>query len=166
MYPRYTRGEPYVTQMDEVQVFCDSSGLKGGIGAAAVVMTPPEGPHLQYLLGKDTAHTVFKSELVGILLALQLLHRYPSARMALIALDNQAAIVALTNRPSQPGQYIVNTIHDQLCVLRCSQPCMRVHVKWTLGHAKVLGNKRADTLARAAVADAHSPLNDLPQILL
>ena len=150
--------------MDKVQVFCDGSGLKGGIGAAAVVMTPPEGPHLQYLLGKDTAHTVLESELVGILLVLQLLPRYPSARMALIALDNQAAIVALTNRPSQPGQYLVNTIHDQL--LRRSQPCMRVHVEWTLGHTKVRGNERADTLARAAAEGAHSPLNDLPRILL
>ena len=26
------------TQMDEVQVFCDSSGLEGGIGATAVVV--------------------------------------------------------------------------------------------------------------------------------
>ena len=92
--------------MDKVQVFCDGLGLKGSIGAATVVMTPPEGPHLQYLLGKDTVHMVFESELVRLLLALQLLHRYPNARMALIALDNQAAIAALTNRPSQPGQYI------------------------------------------------------------
>ena len=61
------------TRMDEVQVFCDGSGLNGGVGAAAVVMMPPEGPHLQYLLGKDTAHMVFESELVGLLLVLQLL---------------------------------------------------------------------------------------------
>ena len=96
--------------MDKIQVFCDSSGLKDGIGAATVVMMPLEGPHLQYLLGKDTVHMVFESELVGLLLVLQLLHRYPNARMTLIALDNQAAIVALTNRPSQLGQYIVNVI--------------------------------------------------------
>ena len=126
---------------------------------------PPEGPHLQYLLGKDTVHTVFKSELVGILLALQLLRRYPSARTALTALDNQAAIVALTNRPSQPGQYLVNTIHDQLHALRRSQPHMQVHVEWTPGHAKIRGNKRADTLTHAAAEGARLPLNDLPRIL-
>ena len=80
------------TQMDKVQVFCNGSGLKGGIDAAAVVMTPPEGPHLQYLLGKDMVHTIFESELVRLLLVLQLPHRYPSARTALINLDNQAAI--------------------------------------------------------------------------
>ena len=153
------------TRMDEVQVFCDGSGLKGGIGAAAVVMTPPEGPHLQYLLGKDMVHTVFESELVGILLALQLLRRYPSARTALIALDNQAAFAALTNRPSQPGQYLVNTIHDQLHALRHSQPRMRVHVEWTPGHAKIGGNERADMLTCATAEGARSPLNDLPRIL-
>ena len=108
---------------------------------------------------------VFKSEWVGLLLALQLLCRYQNARMALITLDNQAAIVALTNRPSQPGQYIVNVIHDQLHTLRQSHPCVQVHVEWTLGHAKVLGNERADTLACAAAAGAHLPLNDLPWIL-
>ena len=107
----------------------------------------------------------FESELVGLLLALQLLRRYPYARTALIALDNQAAIAALTNRPSQPGQYIVDAVHDQLRTLRRSHPRMRVHVEWTPGHAKVLGNERADTLARAAAAGAHSPLNDLPRVL-
>ena len=96
---------------------CNGLGLKGGIGAATVVMTPPEGP-LQYLLGKDMVHMVFKSELVGLLLVLQLLCRHTNARIALIAQDNQAAIAALTNRPSQLGQYIVNVIHDQLHMLR------------------------------------------------
>ena len=115
------------------------------------------------VLGKDMAHTVFESELVRLLLSLQLLCRYPNARMALIALDNQAA--ALTNRPSQLGQYIVNVIHDQLCTLRWSHPHMQVHIKWTLAHAKVLGNERADMLAHAAAAGTHSPLNDLPQVL-
>ena len=142
-----------------------ANSCKGGIGAATVVMTPPEGPHLQYLLGKDTAHTVFESELVGLLLALQLLRRYLNARTALIALDNQAAIAALTNRPSQLCQYIVNAIHDQLRTLRRSHPRMRVHIEWTLGHAKVLGNERADTLTRTAAAGIHSPLNDLLQVL-
>ena len=153
------------TWMDEIQVFCDDLGLKGSIGAAAVVMMPSEGPHLQYLLGKDMAHTVFESEVVRLLLVLQLLCRYPNARMALITLDNQAAIAALTNRPSQPGHYIVNTIYDQLCMLRWSHPRMWVHVEWTPGHTKVLGNERADMLACATAAGTHSPLNDLPRVL-
>ena len=82
-----------------------------------------------------------------------------------MALDIQAAIAALTNRPSQPGQYIVDAVHDQLCTLRQSHPHMWVHVEWTLGHTKVLGNERADMLTHATAAGTHSPLNDLPWVL-
>ena len=55
------------TCIDDVQVFSDSSGLDACIGAAAVVTHPHGRPHLQFSLGKITAHTVFESELVGIL---------------------------------------------------------------------------------------------------
>ena len=43
---------------------------------------------------------------------------------------------------------------------------MQVHVKWTPGHAKVLGNERANTLTHIAAAGTHSPLNNLLRILL
>ena len=102
------------TRIDDVQVFSDGSGLDACIGTAAMVAHPHSGPHLQFSLGKITAHTVFESELVGILLAIHLLRRYSCARTALIALDNRAAIAALNNRPSQSGQHIVNAIHDAL----------------------------------------------------
>ena len=43
---------------------------------------------------------------------------------------------------------------------------MRVHIEWTPGHAKIRGNERADTLARATAEGACSLLNNLPRILL
>jgi len=85
--------------------------------------------------------------------------------MALIALDNQAAIAALTNRPKQLGQYIVDAIHKSLCTLRRTHPRMRMHVEWTPGHSKIAGNELADAYARAAAEGARSPLPELPWLL-
>src|SRR6266481_3720181 len=151
--------------LDEVQVFVDGSGMKGRIGAAVVVMSPPEGWYLQFQLGSEAAHTVFKGKLMGILLAVHLLHGYPRARMVLITMDNQAAIAALTNWERQPGQYLLNEIQAALKALWRTQLQMRVHIEWVPGHADVRGNERADALARAAAEGARSPQPELPQLL-
>ncbi|KAF8582192.1 hypothetical protein K439DRAFT_1268140, partial [Ramaria rubella] len=73
-----------------LQIFTDGSGYKGHIGAAAVALHKDE--HLQYCLSRETKHTVFEGELVGILLALQMIDKSPTAKTVLIALDNQSAI--------------------------------------------------------------------------
>ena len=86
------------TRIDEVQVFADVSGLNGQVGAAATVLSPNGGRHLQFQLGSAAAHMVFEGELTGILLAVHLLRDHPRVKTALIAVDNQqAAIAALTN---------------------------------------------------------------------
>ena len=131
-------------------MFADGSGLNGHVGAAAAIISPVGGRHLQYQLGSDTAHTVFEGELTGILLAVHLLRKYPRAKTALIAIDNQAAIAALINRPRQPGQHLANAIHAALKALCRTQPWLRVHVEWVPGHANIHGNERADALAREA----------------
>ena len=66
---------------------------------------------------------------------------YPCAKMALIAVDNQAAIAALTNWLQQPGQYLVNEIHTALRVLQRVQLHMHIHAEWVPGHANVPGNE-------------------------
>ena len=83
------------TRLDDVQIFSDGSGYKGNIGVAAV--TPQDGQALWYRLGKESKHTVFKGEIVSVILALSLLEAHPAAKSALIALDNQAVIQALQN---------------------------------------------------------------------
>jgi len=55
-------------RLDEVKVFADGSGLNGHVGAAAAVISPSGGRHLQFQLGSDAMHTVFEGELTGILL--------------------------------------------------------------------------------------------------
>ena len=153
------------TRLDEVIVFADGSGLDGHVGAAAVIVSPAGGRHLQYQLGSDAAHTVFEGELTGILLAVHLLHEYLRTKTALIAVDNQAAIAALINWPKQPGQHLVNEIHAVLKALRRAQLRMRVPVEWVPGHANIHGNERADVLAREAAGGSQAASLDLPRML-
>ena len=107
--------------VDEVKVFADGSGLSGHVGAAETVVSPCGRQYLQFQLGSDAMHTVFEGELTGILLAVHLICDYLHVKTVLIAVDNQAAIAALTNWSWQPGQYLVNKIHTVLRVLWWAQ---------------------------------------------
>ncbi|KAG8870013.1 hypothetical protein FRB98_002007, partial [Tulasnella sp. 332] len=103
---------------DDIKVFSDGSGLNGHIGAAAIT-TGPTNTTLRYYLGRDSAHTIFEAELVGILLALHIIaHCPPRTRSALIALDNQAAIEAVRDNRAQPGQQTIQEIHRMTAKLR------------------------------------------------
>jgi ribonuclease HI len=103
------------TRIDDIKIFSDGSGLKGKIGTAAI--WPDTKDVLHFQLGSSRRHTVFEAELLGVLLALKLLDKYQTGKTVLIALDNQAAIQALTNNCSQPGQHILNTILNTIKAL-------------------------------------------------
>ena len=68
---------------------------------------------LRYHLGPSTEHTVYEAEVVGALLALQLIRtgRRPGARIS-IRMDNVAVIQASTLRTSAPGRHLVDLFHS------------------------------------------------------
>jgi len=146
-------------------IYCDGSGYEGGIGAAAVLFTnSTETKHLTFHLGSDKEHTVYEGELVGILLALQLIKdlrsrakRNPPA----IGLDNQAAIRGLNNQRPHAAHYLLDSIHDATDTLRI--PNLLIH--WTPGHSDFHPNDRADELAKEAANGRSSPPASLPPIL-
>ncbi|THH18945.1 hypothetical protein EUX98_g8873 [Antrodiella citrinella] len=103
---------------DSFCVYSDGSGYKGRIGAAAVAKTKDSQLSVRQLsMGTDKHHTVFKSEVVGTILALDIIESQPRIRAATILLDNQAAIKALAQRRPRPGQYLVNLFH-KTCYVR------------------------------------------------
>ena len=53
------------TRLDDIQIFSDRSGSKGDIGAVAVTLQ--DRPALWYRLGKDSKHTVFEGEIIGVI---------------------------------------------------------------------------------------------------
>lgn len=99
-------------------IFTDGSGFKNGVGAAAWLKplnTAPNGGVARLLhLGKDTHHTVFEAELLGAILALDIICNTPRLTKAIILLDSQAAIQALQSRKTQSGRYLVKQFHDTL----------------------------------------------------
>ena len=69
---------------------------------------------IQYQLGPLTQHTTYEAEIIGVILALHLIHRDGRAGTASIRLDNQAVVQALASRKTKPAQSLLNGIHD-LC---------------------------------------------------
>ena len=117
-----TAAEITCMQIDGLKFFTYGSGTKGNIGAAAILLDSPRA--LQYHLGMDSDHTVFKGELTGVLLGLHMVDNIPRKDTILIALDNQAAIQALQKNSHQPGQHILDAIPAQIRQLR---PCWNIY---------------------------------------
>ncbi|KAJ7100327.1 hypothetical protein C8R43DRAFT_1167842 [Mycena crocata] len=83
----------------------DRCRYEGGIGAAAVVMREGiEGARRLLHLGEAEAHTVFESEVVGAIFALDLIASTPRLTSADVLPDCQPALLALASPKPQPGQ--------------------------------------------------------------
>ena len=62
--------------MADLRIYLDGSGIEGMVGAATIVFRDgQEVKSVRYLLGPLTHHTTYEAEVVGILLALELIHR-------------------------------------------------------------------------------------------
>jgi len=92
------------------------TGTSSTGGAAAVLMRPGgQTKVLRCHLGELARHTAYECELVGLLLATELIHRNPSApELYHIFLDNQAAINASTNVTLRSGQHLAQAIFRAL----------------------------------------------------
>ena len=102
-----------------VKVYTDGSDVKGGVGAAALLIRDSRRQGtLRTHLGSSTQHTIYEAELAGILLATHLLKSKPNWQEAEIALDSQAAIDALFLTRPVPSHYLVDEIHKQMKVVR------------------------------------------------
>src|SRR5882724_3660445 len=82
-----------------------------------------------------------------------------------MALDNQAAIMALTINSRQLGQHILDDIHMQLKSLHHVHRHLKVHVKWVLGHMNIAGNEATDELVKKAAEGISSPQQNHPPLL-
>ena len=112
-------------------------------------------------LGSENERTVFEAELVGTLLALDIILAEPRLTSATILLDNQSAIKALhTNKP-QPGQQLVRLFHKLLMKIQKRRKTFSLQLVWVPGHCGIPGNERADELAKLAAAN-QSPASQLP----
>jgi hypothetical protein len=100
-----------------IKMFSDSSGIEGNIGAAAVLYHYQDSRTtkqvLQYCLGPETRHTVYEGEVVGRIMAQELLHKKVHGFGCHISMyiDNQASI--RSTQPA-PSHYLVDILHDKI----------------------------------------------------
>lgn len=75
---------------DGIRVYTGSSDFEGGVGTAVLLyrMGKLTVPMLKMYLGPSNKHTVFEAELVGLIIALELIQREHSAGYCSIGADN------------------------------------------------------------------------------
>ncbi|KAF8123998.1 hypothetical protein EV363DRAFT_1104187, partial [Boletus edulis] len=70
---------------------------------------------LKMKLGRIKDHTVYEGEIVGMILAVELLRRHRGVVGTVsLGLDNKAAILATGAFKSGPGHYLMDIFHDAL----------------------------------------------------
>ena len=159
------------------KVYCDGSRLHKGVGAVAILYKNNRIVKIsRFHLGAANKHTVYKAELVGVLLALNILTSLACQLIntVLIGLDNQAVIWALNDQTSKSSHYLLNLIHTACEKLQEKQDKLQnatdfhitkwqgthlvtrtrgvfdLHVQWVLGHKDIKPNEKADLHAKRA----------------
>ncbi|KAG1888284.1 hypothetical protein F4604DRAFT_1674658 [Suillus subluteus] len=80
---------------EDLQTYSDGSAVDGGVGGAAVLMRGGEVvKEKRFHLGSDREHTVYEGEIVGMILAVELLREERGGGTMALGVDNQAAISA------------------------------------------------------------------------
>ena len=104
-----------MTNRSEATVFSDGSGYEGAIGMAAVLYRGSvEKKATKKFMGSEDRHTVFEAELLGMSMAVELIKNERQIRTLTLGVDSQAALRAIRNRRATPGQYLVESLHEQI----------------------------------------------------
>lgn len=155
--------EQHWVEKSRWRVYTDGSDVDGGVGAAAVLITPGTAPKtLRYHLGPSTDHSVYEGELVGLALGMELLHRERTCHAASCAADNTASLRATQNRKPHPAHYLVDELIQQIGTLQKRHPGIALTLRWVPGHKGIEGNELADIEAKKAARGDSSPAEDLP----
>lgn len=151
---------------EEIQVYADGSAIDGKVGAAAVLTRaghPPRALHLY--MGPESEHTVHEAELVGILLALQLIstEKHSSTSFAL-GVDNQAVLKAFQSALRNPGHHIAREALQMANQVqkRRRKGNYKLTLRWTAGHEGIEGNEDVDREAKRAARGKSSDKKTLP----
>jgi ribonuclease HI len=112
-------------------------------------------------------HTVFKAELVGMLLGLQLIKDNSAHNLTcVISVDNQAVIKALASRLNKPGHYLAAEVINEAQQLKNTKGRkFALTIRWTAGHSNIPGNEEVDKEAKKAVEGHMLARASLPKIL-
>lgn len=151
----------------DYKIYVDGSGYEGGTGAAAVVTQDGrEVSVASHTLGPLTHYTTFDAEAVGLLLAAnEILSRNLQGNID-IYMDNQSVIQRMESGKKGTGQYILAYAEEALVLSKeratASESPLNMKLQWISAHDDVVGNERADTLAKEAATGKEKPAKHTP----
>jgi ribonuclease HI len=151
----------------DIQVYTDRSCVDGRVGAAAVLIRGRMNNRKirKFFLGPASSYGIYEAELVGMLLALELIRSSHHTHLASIVTNSQAALTTSQGHTNGCADYLVQAIATLTCRVKRKHPGIRISIWWIPSHSGVLGNKLADATAKAAAAGASSPRAKLPALL-
>jgi hypothetical protein len=125
-----------------VKVYMDGSGMQGKIGAAEVLYCNGRmKTNMQYKLGAQEHHTVYKGKGIGVVLGARLISQEWGVWSATFCIDSQAIIKATQLTKPSPRHYIIDAFHRTLDMLRKKHPGIWITIRWTPGHKGIEGNE-------------------------
>ena len=158
------------TQSKEViKVYSDGSIHDGTVGAAAVLYRGGKCKRtLRLQLGSAEEHTIYEAELVGLILAMQLIKTKKRGKVScVIGTDSQAAVSAIHSELTKPGQHLAAEFLEiaSKTALSRSGSAYSLLVRWTAGHVGIKGNERADREAKKAASGESTEKRALPKCI-
>jgi hypothetical protein len=89
----------YTSTIEQIKIYMDRSSHDGNVRAAAILRREGNPDRaLKFHLGSADHHTVYKAELIGILMGLHLIKTEKCSRVkCVINIDNQAALKVVTS---------------------------------------------------------------------
>lgn len=145
---------------DIINIYSDASSTEEGIGIGVGVAAYNRTPSEETLIGQKCVNIgpnqlVYNGELEGATLGLEMGSRLaqPDYKIKVFA-DNQASIWRLGKPSDRPGQ------QWQLRAIKAANTIIRkgatAEIHWVPGHKDILGNEKADTLAKDATKKSPS----------
>jgi ribonuclease HI len=151
-----------------IRIYSDGSGIEGNIGAAAVLYHRKDGittkQILRFCLGPETRHTVYEGEVVGEIMAQELLYKAARGfgRRVSMYVDNQASIISTQSIKPTPGHYLLDILHNKVARSKKKFRSIDITIRWIPSHLDVEGNEQADEQAKRAAKGDSSPIHRLP----
>ena len=115
----------------EVSIYSDGSMIDGGVEGVVVMYQGGMASRVaRKYMGMADKHTVFEAELLGAALGAKMI-REKDHRVNMLGLDNQATIQTIREERAISGQYLVNTVHEQIEAMRWEMGGRaRVTMRW------------------------------------
>ncbi len=155
-------------ETSDYRVYTDSSAHDRRVGAAATIWEKKRKIQtLSYYLGTADEHTIFKAELVGLILGMQLIRSHTCKNSSItIEIDNQATLKAMKTKLHKSDHYLVaESINFATTLKRRLGSKTSLKLKWTAGHVGIEGNEDTDKEAKKAADGYSSSPETLPPIL-